>query len=98
MNFAKSLLDVEDNLGRASSVVKESYSKIDPSIGSTRAVPLLKTLLERVQMTEKQLMEIFRKFGIEKFDPVNEPFDPHRHNTVFQLSDASKPQAQLQQS
>ncbi|XP_065862452.1 grpE protein homolog 2, mitochondrial isoform X1 [Euphorbia lathyris] len=90
-NFAKSLLDVADNLGRASSVVKESYSKIDPSTDSTGAVPLLKTLLEGVEMTEKQLVEIFRKFGIEKFDPVNEPFDPHRHNAVFQLADASKP-------
>ncbi|XP_065863582.1 grpE protein homolog 2, mitochondrial-like isoform X2 [Euphorbia lathyris] len=98
MNFAKSLLDVEDNLGRASSVVNESYAKIDPSAGSTRAVPLHKTLLERVQMTENQLVEISRKFEIEKFDPVNEPFDPHRHNAVFQLSDASKPHAQLQQS
>ncbi|WCJ32996.1 Co-chaperone GrpE family protein [Euphorbia peplus] len=90
-NFAKSLLDVADNLGRASSVVKESYSKIDPSTDSSAAVPLLKTLLEGVEMTEKQLSEIFRKFGIEKFDPVNEPFDPHRHNAVFQLADASKP-------
>lgn len=35
--------------------------------------------------------QVFRKFGIEKFDPINEPFDPHRHNAVFQVPDASKP-------
>lgn len=57
-NFAKSLLDVADNLGRASSVVKESFSKIDASKDSTGAVPLLKTLLEGVEMTEKQLAEV----------------------------------------
>ncbi|KAG8658252.1 grpE protein homolog 2, mitochondrial isoform X2 [Manihot esculenta] len=90
-NFAKGLLDVADNLGRASSVVKDSYSKIDASTDTAGAVPLLKTLLEGVEMTEKQLAEVFRKFGIEKFDPINEPFDPHRHNAVFQLPDASKP-------
>eukprot|EP00262_Sarcandra_glabra_P006719 TRINITY_DN1920_c0_g1_i3.p1 TRINITY_DN1920_c0_g1~~TRINITY_DN1920_c0_g1_i3.p1 ORF type:complete len:327 (+),score=73.93 TRINITY_DN1920_c0_g1_i3:170-1150(+) len=90
-NFAKNLLDVADNLGRASSVVKESFSKIDPSKDSAGAVPLLKTLLEGVEMTEKQLIEVFRKFGVEKFDPTNEHFDPHRHHAVFQVPDPSKP-------
>ncbi|XP_030544224.1 grpE protein homolog 2, mitochondrial-like isoform X1 [Rhodamnia argentea] len=90
-SFAKSLLDVADNLGRASSVVKESFAKIDTSKDTSGAVPLLKTLLEGVEMTEKQLLEVFKKFGIEKYDPVNEPFDPHRHNAVFQMQDGSKP-------
>lgn len=90
-NFAKSLLDVADNLGRASLVVKESFSKIDESKDTAGAVPLLKTLLEGVEMTEKQLGEVFRKFGMEKFDPTNEQFDPHRHNAAFQIPDPSKP-------
>ncbi|XP_021288227.1 uncharacterized protein LOC110419481 isoform X1 [Herrania umbratica] len=90
-NFAKGLLDVADNLGRASSHVKGSFSKFDKSKDTVGAVPLLKTLLEGVEMTEKQLGEVFRKFGVEKFDPTNEPFDPHRHNAVFQVPDNSKP-------
>lgn len=57
-NFAKSLLDVADNLGRASSVVKESFSKIDESKDTVGAAALLKTLLEGVGMTEKQLGEV----------------------------------------
>lgn len=89
-NFAKSLLDVADNLGRASSVVKDSFSKIDASKDSVGAVPLLKTLLEGVEMTEKQLSEVFNKYGVEKFDPINEQFDPHRHHAVFQIPDGSK--------
>ncbi|XP_058209775.1 grpE protein homolog 2, mitochondrial-like isoform X2 [Rhododendron vialii] len=90
-NFAKSLLDVADNLGRASSVVKDGFSKIDTSKDTSGAVPLLKTLLEGVEMTEKQLIEVFRKFGVVKYDPTNEQFDPNRHNAVFQLPDPSKP-------
>ncbi|KAM2252920.1 hypothetical protein ACFX1S_007369 [Malus domestica] len=90
-SFAKSLLDVADNLGRASSVVKESFSKLDESKDTGAAFPLLKTLLEGVEMTEKQLLEVFRKYGIEKYDPTNEAFDPNRHNAVFSLQDASKP-------
>ena len=57
-NFAKSLLDVADNLGRASSVVKNSAAKIETSTHTEGAAPLLKTLLEGVEMTEKQLLEV----------------------------------------
>ncbi|KAI3703014.1 hypothetical protein L6452_28768 [Arctium lappa] len=89
-NFAKSLLDVADNLDRASSVVKESFAKIDTSVDSAGAVPLLKTLLEGVEMTKKQLAEVFKKFGVEKYDPTNEEFDPNRHNAVFQVPDSTK--------
>ncbi|KAL2665974.1 hypothetical protein GLYMA_02G294600v4 [Glycine max] len=90
-NFAKSLLDVADNLGRASSVATENFSKIDTSSDSAEVVKLLKTLLQGVEMTEKQLVEVLKKFGVEKFDPTNEPFDPHRHNAIFQIPDGSKP-------
>ncbi|KAJ8433042.1 hypothetical protein Cgig2_020609 [Carnegiea gigantea] len=90
-SFAKSLLDVADNLGRAASVTKESFSKIDASKDTIGAVPILKTLLEGVEMTDKQLEEVFRKYGIEKYDPINEQFDPNRHNAVFQVPDNSKP-------
>ncbi|XP_020571636.1 uncharacterized protein LOC110018614 [Phalaenopsis equestris] len=89
-NFAKGLLDVADNLGRASSAVKENFSKIDQT-SDNEGVTLLKSLLEGVEMTEKQLAEVFRKFGIQKYDPLNENFDPHQHNAVFELPDASKP-------
>lgn len=90
-SFSKSLLDVADNLSRASSVVKASFSKIDSSNDSDEAVTLLKTLLEGVEMTEKQLGEVFKKFGVEKFDPLNEKFDPNRHYAIFQIPDPSKP-------
>ncbi|KAK6774156.1 hypothetical protein RDI58_029395 [Solanum bulbocastanum] len=89
-NFVKSLLDVADNMGRASSVVKESFSKIDESKDTVGAVPLLKTLLEGVEMTDKQLAEVFKKFGVGKYDPTNEEFDPNKHNAVFQVPDPKK--------
>ncbi|KAJ0442314.1 putative GrpE nucleotide exchange factor [Helianthus annuus] len=83
-NIAKSLLNVADNLDKASLVVKESFSKIDASKDTTGAFPLLKMVLEGVEMTEKQLAEVFKKFGVEKYDPTNKEFDPNRHNAVFQ--------------
>ncbi|KAI0502375.1 hypothetical protein KFK09_017324 [Dendrobium nobile] len=89
-NFAKALLDVADNLGRASSAVKENFSKINQT-NDNIGVTLLKSLLEGVEMTEKQLAEVFRQFGIQKYDPLNENFDPNRHNAVYEIPDASKP-------
>ncbi|KAF6144946.1 hypothetical protein GIB67_013297 [Kingdonia uniflora] len=90
-SFAKALLDVADNLARASTVVKDNFSKIDTSKDGAGAIPLLKTLLEGVEMTEKQLAEAFKKFGVEQFDPLNEQFDPNSHHALFQVADASKP-------
>ncbi|KAF3647904.1 hypothetical protein FXO38_18439 [Capsicum annuum] len=89
-NFVKALLGVADNMGRTSSVVKESFSKIDESKDTVGAVPLLKTLLEGVEMTDKQLAEVFKKFGVGKYDPTNEEFDPNKHNAVFQVPDPKK--------
>jgi molecular chaperone GrpE (heat shock protein) len=36
-------------------------------------------------------VQVFKKFGVEKFDPLNEKFDPNRHYALFQISDPSKP-------
>ena len=43
---------------RASSVVKDNFSKIESPEESSEAAQLLKTLLEGVEMTEKQLAEV----------------------------------------
>ncbi|KAJ4791927.1 hypothetical protein LUZ62_043173 [Rhynchospora pubera] len=90
-NFAKSLLDVADNLSRASAAVKENISEIDSSKDLSGAALLLKTLLDGVNMTEKQLSEVLKKHGVEKFNPLNEQFDPRRHHALFRIPDVSKP-------
>jgi molecular chaperone GrpE len=76
-NFSKSLLDVADNLARASSAVKESFSKLDTSEDSSGAVPLLKTLLEGVDMTDKQLGEVLWLFST--YNLQNNDFVPLRY-------------------
>ena len=35
--------------------------------------------------------QVLKKFGVEKFDPINEKFDPSRHCAIFQIPDPSKP-------
>ncbi|KAF5478975.1 hypothetical protein F2P56_005491 [Juglans regia] len=54
-SFAKNLLDVADNLERAS--LEVTFAKLDTSTDSAGALPLIKKLIEGVEMTEKQLLE-----------------------------------------
>lgn len=53
-DFAQSLLDVADNLGRALETVRKSVSADDAEINAK----LLVSLLEGVEMTDKQLMKV----------------------------------------
>ncbi|KAL0353682.1 UNVERIFIED_CONTAM: GrpE protein2, mitochondrial [Sesamum angustifolium] len=90
-NFAKSLLDVADNLGRASSAARESFSNFDASTNTDGTVQQLKTLLEVPVFRVISVLKVFKKFGLEKYNPINKEFDPNRHNAVFQVPDTSRP-------
>lgn len=57
--FAKGLLDVADNLGRATGAVPENLRKLDSTLeDSSGAAKVLITLLQGVEMTEKQLQQV----------------------------------------
>lgn len=34
--------------------------------------------------------QVFKKFGVGKYDPTNEQFDPNKHNAIFQVPDPKK--------
>lgn len=53
--FATSLLDVADNLGRAVESVRKSANADDDEVNPK----VLQSLLEGVEMTDKQLMQVF---------------------------------------
>lgn len=84
--FAKSLLDVADNLERALDIVRKSTSTADAEANAK----LLNSLFEGVEMTEKQLIKAFEKHGLERFNPESQPFDPNEHEAVFQVEDDTK--------
>jgi molecular chaperone GrpE len=81
-SFAKSLLDVADNLERAmSSVPPDSHASTDP---------IIKNLLIGVKMTNTDLLKVFDKFGVQKYGEIGEKFDPTLHEALFQIPDVSK--------
>ena len=82
--FAKSLLDVSDNLTRAlESVPKDVLEDRD-------ANPVLGALYEGIQLTEVGLNKAFEMNGLVKYGNVGDKFDPNQHEALMQYPDASK--------
>lgn len=77
-SFAKALLGVSDNLARCLSHVKPNQSEE------------YKMLVEGVKMVEKDLLKVFGNFGVAKFNPMGEKFDPNRMNALTQFEDPNK--------
>lgn len=80
--FARDLLTVSDNLRRALESVPTDHEKPEE---------LLKTLLEGVEITEKELLTVFKKHGIEKIEPLGQPFNHHLHQAMFEVEDPDQP-------
>ncbi|MDZ4776255.1 MAG: nucleotide exchange factor GrpE [Alphaproteobacteria bacterium] len=79
--FARDLLAVADNLGRALLAMSpEQRAAADES---------LKTVIDGVEMTERALIEIFGRHGLKRVGARGDKFDPNVHQAVAQIpSDA----------
>jgi molecular chaperone GrpE len=74
--FARDLLSVADNLRRALAAVDD---------GARADNPALDALIGGVEMTERELLTIFERYGVKKIESVGQPFDPHVHEAMFEL-------------
>jgi molecular chaperone GrpE len=81
--FARDILGVADNMHRA-------LQALDDDLRS-KADEATKALLEGVELTERELMNALEKHGVKRLDPLNQKFDPNRHQAMFELEDASVP-------
>ena len=80
--------------GNESSTVTSSATSTTASSSSSSGAgdseQRLKSLLEGVLMTEKQLQQVFKRFGLENYDPAGGSFDPNLHNAMLQVDDPAK--------
>jgi molecular chaperone GrpE len=51
----------------------------------------LKTLVDGVAATERQLLAAFERNGVTRIEPVGEAFDPNFHQAMFELPGTGKP-------
>ncbi|CAL1273464.1 unnamed protein product [Larinioides sclopetarius] len=80
--FVKDLVEVADVLGKATeSVPKEALESDNLH---------LKGLFQGLQMTEAQLLSVFKRHGVTKVNPIGEKFNPNLHEALFEQVDASK--------
>ena len=73
-NLLRELLNVVDNLERAIVATSDPGNKDG--------------LVEGVDMTLKELLKTFEKFGVTPIEAVNQPFDPNLHEAVMQEENA----------
>jgi molecular chaperone GrpE len=87
--FARDVLGIADNMQRALDAARQELG------GSTD--PGVKTLLEGVELTERELLKALERNGVKRFDPQGEKFDPNLHQAMYEVPDASVPSGLVMQ-
>lgn len=82
-NFARDLLSVADNLGRALQAL--------PQEERDRAGEVEKNLIAGVEVTERELLNIFQRHGIRRIETVGAKFDPNFHQAIYEVPTSEKP-------
>jgi molecular chaperone GrpE len=74
--LARDIVAVGDNFQRAIDAVPAGAAEKDPA---------LKSFLDGVTMTERELLNALDRHGIKRVQPLNEQFNPHLHQAVAQV-------------
>ncbi|WP_269584277.1 nucleotide exchange factor GrpE [Roseibium sp. Sym1] len=82
-SFARDMLTVSDNLRRALEALPEDDRKnADAGVAS---------LIEGVEMIERDLLNQLEKNGVKKLDPEGHKFDPNFHQAMFEVPNTEVP-------
>ena len=81
-SFSKDLLEVADVLKMAVDSAPKASEVNDIDVSK-----VLSNLTEGLQLTEAQLMGVFKRHGLEQVSPmVGEEFNPNIHEALFQVA------------
>jgi len=81
--FARDMLTVSDNLRRALEALPEDDRRnADAGIAS---------LIEGVEMIERDLLNQLEKNGVKKLEPEGQKFDPNFHQAMFEVPNTEVP-------
>jgi molecular chaperone GrpE len=82
-NFARDIMSVSDNMERALATAEADHLK--------EATEPVKNLIAGVEMTQRELLNVFERHGIKRVDPMGEKFDPHFHQAVYEVPTNEQP-------
>ena len=75
--FARDLLSVADNLGRALSAVPDDLD------------PAMKNVIVGVQATERELLSVLERHGVTRIESIGKPFNADFHQAMMEIEDPS---------
>lgn len=82
-SFARDMLTVADNLRRAAESASANTREQDGTA--------LKTLIEGIELTERDFLSRLAKYGVKKLEPLGCKFDPNLHEALFEIPDETAP-------
>ena len=82
-NFARDVLTVGDNLKRTIDHVPGEAAAEDPA---------LKSFLEGVELTERELLNVLERHGVTRIEPLGQRFDPNCHQAMYEVENADVPE------
>jgi len=80
--FARDVLSVADNLGRALSALPANLDSVDPA---------LRNVITGVQATERELQSVLERHGVTRIKAIGEPFNADFHQAMMEIEDPSVP-------
>jgi molecular chaperone GrpE len=88
-SFAREVLAVADNMHRA-------LQAIGPELREG-AEANVKSLIEGVELTERELLKALEKHGVKRFSPMAEKFDPNVQQAMFEMETTDVPPGHVAQ-
>jgi molecular chaperone GrpE len=82
-NFARDVLTVGDNLKRTVEHVPAEAAAQDPA---------LKSFLEGVELTERELLNVLERHGVTRIEPLGQRFDPNCHQAMYEVQNPDVPE------
>jgi molecular chaperone GrpE len=87
--FARDMLTATDSLSRALMVL--------PAEARDTADGAMKSLIEGIEMTEREMQRLLGKHGVKPIEAEGQKFDPHKHQAMFEVPDPSRPEGTVVQ-
>lgn len=87
-NFARDVLTVGDNLRRVVEHVPGEAAEKDPA---------LKSFLEGVELTERELLKVMEKHGVTRLEPMGQRFDPNQQQAMYEVPTTDVPEGTVVQ-
>jgi molecular chaperone GrpE len=88
-SFARDMLTVVDNLSRALEHL--------PAEARANAEPSIRSIIEGVELTARDLEAVLGRHGVKKLDPKGQRFDPNLHQAIFEAPDETVPAGTVSQ-